>query len=394
MTSATAAFVAGGGVGGTVWGKGARAGGRFVPVASLPPPEFILRFYRDIADRGIPQEVQQPSVVVAEHTLTFLTQDEDERTNIMRAVESIHGAWIRPGETFSFNAVVGERTEGRGFRAGLMYVSGRLVSGIGGGVCIPSTALYHAALQAGLEIVERFPHSGPVSYAEPGLDAAVAYGYKDLRFRNDTEGPLLVRAQVEGNTLTVSLLARKPTGRRVEITTADKSRLDFAEETVADVEAPEGEPVVEQEGRAGFTVTVVRRIYAGNKLLRREIVSRDVVAARNRIVRINPLDDPESPEALAAAEAAKAEAIAPAEPAKAEMSVPATEAKPAGHTERPAAEGPAKAPADKEHAEKPAPAARQEAAEAPTHDADKALPSGSPAEPPGAAGPAAADVPE
>jgi hypothetical protein len=278
---------------------------------------------------------------ITEHTLTFRTSDESELTNVLLAVQSLDGAVILPGEIFSYNATVGERSEDRGFRAGLMYVNGQVVSGIGGGVCIPSTALYNAALNAGLEIVERYNHSGPVSYAEPGLDAAVVFGLKDLRFRNNTKDPIAIHAGVLGNALTVTLQGRRVLGRRIVVEAVDLSRLGFTEEKALDETVPEGQPEVEQEGRPGYIVTVVRTVYQGDRVVSRETVSHDVVAARNRIVKINPLDDPTSPEALARAkeEAATAAAQQAAEKPEAEEAAsetPAVTETPGENAEKPA----------------------------------------------------------
>ncbi len=124
-----------------------------------------------------------------------LRQDPAERTNILLAAQAVDNVTVAPGEEFSFNAQVGERTPERGYQDGWMFDSGRLVRGTGGGICLVATGLYNAALQAGLEITERHPHSGIVSYAPPGCDAGIVYGQEDLKFRNTTDKPLVIRAQ-------------------------------------------------------------------------------------------------------------------------------------------------------------------------------------------------------
>jgi hypothetical protein len=188
-----------------------------------------------------------------------------------------------------------------------MYVAGQVVTGMGGGVCIPSTALYNAALLSDMEIVERYNHSGPVSYATPGLDAAVVYGLKDLRFRNTSDGPVVVHASVLGNVLSVGISGKPVPGKRVEVERIGFRALPFTETKTADETVPQGEPQVKQAGRDGWIATVSRTVFQDGKVLRRETVSRDVVAPRGRVVVANPLDVPDSPEAKAAAEAALAE---------------------------------------------------------------------------------------
>ena len=125
----------------------------------------------------------------------------DERNdNIRHAFEIVNGYVLQPGKTFSFNGVVGERTPQNGFLQAIEYVYGEHVLGYGGGVCQASTNLYQAAVCAGLQIVERKPHSDSVSYTDYGKDATVYWVGKriiDLKFKNNTEDPIYILASVE-----------------------------------------------------------------------------------------------------------------------------------------------------------------------------------------------------
>lgn len=315
-----------------------RATARPIAMPRLGLPPFLQRFNEDISPRAERLAVAKSPAfteVLAEHTLTFRTRGEDERANILLAAESINGVIVPPGAEFSFNAVVGERTEERGFRPGLMYFAGRLVSGVGGGVCIPSTALYHVSLLADMEIVERHHHSGPVSYAEPGLDAAVVFGLKDLRFRNRLPVPVMLAATVEGDALTVALRGASPSNRRVELERVGLERLTAEDEVITAPEAPEGEPVVDQAGRTGYRVTVVRRVYEGERLIRTETISHDTVLPIARVLRANPVD-------IAKPGGESSEPALVAVPALEAIAAPA-DATPRGETEQPAA-SPAPAP--------------------------------------------------
>ncbi len=114
--------------------------------------------------------------------------------NIRRVAQILNGTVLQPGETFSFNGYVGRRTASRGFKEAGVIVGGVLVDSIGGGICQPNTTLFQAAAKAGLQIVERYPHSWPSSYTKVGLDATVSYGGPDLKFRNTTDYPIAIRA--------------------------------------------------------------------------------------------------------------------------------------------------------------------------------------------------------
>ena len=114
--------------------------------------------------------------------------------NIKLAIAALTGWVIEPGETFSFNEVVGQATKEKGYLEAPVLQNKRLVPGIGGGICQAATTLYLAALRAELEIVQRASHSRPVSYVPLGQDATVAYGLLDLKIRNNRDFPVMLAA--------------------------------------------------------------------------------------------------------------------------------------------------------------------------------------------------------
>ena len=129
--------------------------------------------------------------------------EENRNNNIRHAFEYINGYRLDPGKTFSFNNVVGERTEARGFFEAEEYVYGEHQRGVGGGVCQAATTVYQAAVNAGLKILKRSKHSDSVSYAGYGEDATVYWsefrgGKKiDMTFMNNTDKPIYILAFVE-----------------------------------------------------------------------------------------------------------------------------------------------------------------------------------------------------
>ncbi len=127
---------------------------------------------------------------------------DNRNENIRVAFSKIAGTVLQPGDTFSFNDIVGQRTEKNGFLPAIEYAYGEVSDGIGGGVCQASTTVYLAAVRAGLQIVKREPHSDAVNYIEYGKDATV-YWYSnhkiDLVFRNNTEHPIYITAAVQSD---------------------------------------------------------------------------------------------------------------------------------------------------------------------------------------------------
>ncbi|WP_026369747.1 VanW family protein [Kallotenue papyrolyticum] len=121
--------------------------------------------------------------------------------NVAIGGQEIDGVLIPPGAIFSFNATVGAITAEKGYRWGEMIEAGSVVPALGGGICQVSTTVFRAALHSGLEIIERHPHSWRLPWYEvdapPGMDATIALGGPDLKFRNNTPGYLLIRVATD-----------------------------------------------------------------------------------------------------------------------------------------------------------------------------------------------------
>ncbi|MEG2380317.1 MAG: VanW family protein, partial [Oscillospiraceae bacterium] len=137
--------------------------------------------------------------------------------NVRLASKKMNGTELMPGEVFSYNNIVGERSRANGFQAAPVFVGNKVESGLGGGVCQPSSTLYSAVLYANLEIVERNQHSLSVSYMPGGMDATVSYGSLDFRFKNNTPYPVKVLAIPDGGTLKCSILGYNPEKTSVQI---------------------------------------------------------------------------------------------------------------------------------------------------------------------------------
>ena len=132
--------------------------------------------------------------------------NENRNNNLRLLCQALDGHIVQPGETFSYNAVVGERTAERGYLPAPAYSGNRLVDSIGGGVCQGSTTLYNCVLLADLEVVFRSCHGAKVTYVPAGLDAAVNYLTTDFRFRNQYHFPVKIQAEVSDGYVRMKLL--------------------------------------------------------------------------------------------------------------------------------------------------------------------------------------------
>lgn len=130
-------------------------------------------------------------------TTKYNAGQRDRTTNLRLAAGKVNGTVIMPGEIFSYNTVVGKRTIEAGYKNAAIYENGRVVDGLGGGICQISTTLYNAVLFANLEIVERRNHQFVPSYVSAGRDATVVYGSTDFRFKNNRNYPIKIVCSVE-----------------------------------------------------------------------------------------------------------------------------------------------------------------------------------------------------
>lgn len=132
-----------------------------------------------------------------------------EKHNVHLATRSASGTIIAPGHIFSQNQIIGPYTESRGYQEGLAYIGGAVKPSIGGGVCKVASTLYNVAILSNLEIVERYNHSMPVNYLPYGQDATVAYGFKDLKFKNNTDYPILIWALPIDNIIYIAFYGKE-----------------------------------------------------------------------------------------------------------------------------------------------------------------------------------------
>lgn len=143
--------------------------------------------------------------IMGDYTTYFNSQDVPRTRNLRLAAMALDNQLISPGQVFSFNDVVGERTEATGYLPAFIFEDQAVIKGIGGGICQDSSTLFQAVEQARLPIVEKHTHSLPVSYVLKGQDATVSYGILDFRFLNDTQGYLLMSARTGSNWLRIQL---------------------------------------------------------------------------------------------------------------------------------------------------------------------------------------------
>jgi vancomycin resistance protein YoaR len=142
---------------------------------------------------------------IGQYITYFNSNNKSRSNNIELASKALDSHVIFPGETFSFNQVVGNRTIAKGYMRAPIIVRGELSEGVGGGICQVSSTLFNAVDRAGLNIVQRYSHSKRVPYVPPGRDATVSWYGPDFQFKNQYNQPILIRAKKYGGSMMVKL---------------------------------------------------------------------------------------------------------------------------------------------------------------------------------------------
>ncbi len=208
--------------------------------------------------------------VVSSFTTQFPHSDY-RNTNLGRAAELVNGTVLKPGETFSLNDTVGERTAENGFTEGFIISNGVFKEDFGGGVSQVATTLFNAAFFAGLEDVEHKPHSFYIDRYPIGREATVAWGFVDLKFKNNTPYGVLIQAWINPSSPSSSgqMNVRMWSTKYWDIKTTTSERYNFTKEQTRYIDS---EDCVPNDGYGGFDIDVFRyfRKAGSDELVRKE----------------------------------------------------------------------------------------------------------------------------
>lgn len=230
------------------------------------------------------------------YTTQYNAGQIDRSHNVELATSKLNGVIAEPGDVISYNAIVGPRTAEAGFRNAAVYTSEGVADDIGGGVCQPSTTLYNAALYANLEIVYRSNHAYPVSYAERGQDATVVMGQIDFKFRNNTEHPILIKANAGGGYCSISIYGKKDKQFKVEINNILVKTVPYETVYIDDAEMAPDTEVVERSGITGYVVETYRKVTIDGKTTEERMPSSTYRALSEKIRRGPVTPEPTEPE--------------------------------------------------------------------------------------------------
>ena len=162
----------------------------------------------------IPMEYEAPAVTdedvmfrdVLASAQTPHGTDKNRNTNLRLACEALDGLVLYPGDEFSYNEALGQRTSEKGYKPAPAYSGNTLVDSIGGGICQVSSTLYYSAMLADMEITDRINHGFLPTYISPGMDATVSWGNPDFKFKNSSHFPIKIQAETTGDQVKIQIL--------------------------------------------------------------------------------------------------------------------------------------------------------------------------------------------
>ena len=193
--------------------------------------------------------------LLATFSTNYKASNINRTTNLKLSAGKINGTVLLPGEEFSYNKIVGERTIAAGYKEAATFSGGKVIDGLGGGICQISSTLYDAVVMANLDITERRNHQFVTSYVGAGKDATVVWGSQDFKFKNTRKYPIRITATVQGGTATVQVWGLKEEVEYdITIETKKTATIKYTTQYIQDETLPAGQQTVVQEGSDGRKV--------------------------------------------------------------------------------------------------------------------------------------------
>lgn len=226
---------------------------------------------------------------LGKYTSEYVNSDSNRASNVVLAAKMLNGTIIMPGETFSFNKVMGDcGLASRGFKSAAVFKNGKVVQEIGGGVCQISSTLYIAALYANMSIVSRSNHALPVGYVPASLDATIYYPYTDFKFKNTRNYPVKIVAKTTSSRkLTISICGTKE-DVEYEIVLTSKKTGSIAPKVQEqqDGSLAVGKTKVIQSGAYGYTSVAYKTVKLNGKVISKTLLSEDSYGSTPKIIAV------------------------------------------------------------------------------------------------------------
>jgi len=226
---------------------------------------------------------------LASYTSSYASSDANRASNVALAARMLNGTVVMPGETFSFNKVMGDcGLSSRGFKAAAAFKGGKVVQEVGGGICQIASTLYVSVLYANMAIVSRSNHALPVGYVPVSLDATVYYPYLDFKFKNTREYPVkIVATTTSSRKLTIAIYGTKEEKEYdIELTSWVTSSIAPKVQEQKDSSLAKGKTKVIQSGSAGYKSVAYKTVKYNGKIISKVLLSEDSYGSTPKIIAV------------------------------------------------------------------------------------------------------------
>lgn len=207
-------------------------------------------------------------------------------TNIQLATKAINGTFLMPGDSFSFNNTVGERTAAKGYQAAPVDIGNKTGTGLGGGICQVSTTLYNSVLLAGVKATNRNHHSIPSVYVPLGYDATVDWGTLDYAFKNTLDFPMYIEGTTDNGRVTFNIYSDSSLlSKQYKVENEIYEEMQPTTIYQDDPTLPIGTTVVDQNSYVGHKVKVYLETFQNGTMISKDMITNDTYAAINQIIK-------------------------------------------------------------------------------------------------------------
>lgn len=227
---------------------------------------------------------------------TVYVVNANRTNNLKLACEAINGTVLSPGEVFSFNDIVGERTAEKGYLPATVYSGGESLPELGGGVCQVASTIYYATLHMDLEQVERTEHMFVVTYVDMGMDATIYWGSLDYKFKNTLDYPIKIQANIDDGSCNITFWGAEPLEKKVEMSYTILSTTPWEEVEEVDETKEPGFREEKHTPYTGYKVVTYKKVFdSDGKELSSGVEAYSTYEKRDHVFIVGPTEEEELP---------------------------------------------------------------------------------------------------
>lgn len=248
--------------------------------------EVVATIKDDVPTRT-KEKLSTIDTVIGTKTTTFGTSNWNKSTNISLGAKTVNGIVLMPGESFSFNTIVGDTTPDKGYQPGGVYEGDKVVVGYGGGICQVSSTLHNAVLDSGILPDQRLNHNMTVPYVPAGLDATIAYGWIDYVFTNPYQYPIYIEGYTSGGNVTFNIYSNSVAkgGKTYSFSSEIYETIPVTVKYEDDPTLPVGTEKVTQPGSPGSRAKAYRTTYENGNVVSTELMNNDTYVPQPKIIK-------------------------------------------------------------------------------------------------------------